>query len=159
MYWRSRVATQPALCWPISQVGFKINGKNSWLRGKVFDYFEFVIYGTYMYLIWYGTVWYIYVKTINRRTTVIFYYRHPCVATEPIMFCFCLFIFIFIFYSPFVLRNYPTDFHQIFRNCVFWCSLNNSIVLKFFWRHLAEKNAKNSKNLLKISRVDSDFWQ
>ena len=30
---------------------------------------------------------------------------------------------------------------------VFWCSLNNPVVLKFFWRHLAEKNAKNSKNL------------
>ena len=56
-----------------------------------------------------------------------------------------LFIFfIFVFYSPFVLRNYATDSHQIFRNCVFWCSLNNLVVLKFFWRHFAEKNAKNS---------------
>ena len=74
-----------------------------------------------------------------------------------------LFIFIFyfllFFYSPFVLRNYPTDSHQIFRNCVFWCSLNNAVVLKFFGRHLAEKNTKNSENLVKISRVDSDFWQ
>ena len=78
----------------------------------------------------------------------------------PIMFCYCLFFFyIFFFYSPFVLRNYSTDSHQIFRNCVFWCSLNNPIVLKFFWRHLAEKIAKNSKNLVKISWVDSDFWQ
>ena len=67
--------------------------------------------------------------------------------------------FYFFFYSPFVLRNYSTDSHQIFRNCVFWCSLNNPVVLKFFWRHLAEKNAKNSENLVKISRVDSDFWQ
>ena len=60
------------------------------------------------------------------------------------------------FYSTLVLR---TDFHQIFRNCVFWCSLNNTVVLKFFGRHLAEKNAKNSENLVKISRVDSDCWQ
>ena len=42
-----------------------------------------------------------------------------------------LFIFL-IFYSPFVLRNYSTDSRQIFRNCVFWCSLNNPVVLKFF---------------------------
>mgnify|MGYP003429850104 CR=1 FL=1 len=69
-----------------------------------------------------------------------------------------VYLFLF-FYSPFVLRNYSTDSHKIFRNCVFWCSLNNPVVLKFFWRHLAEKNAKNSENLVKISRVDSDFWQ
>ena len=31
------------------------------------------------------------------------------------MFVFCLF-FVF-FYSPFVLRNYSTDSHQIFRDC------------------------------------------
>ena len=79
----------------------------------------------------------------------------PCVATQPIMFCYGLFYFFFD--SPFVLRNYPTDSHEIFRNCVFWCSLNNPVVLKFFWRHLAEKNAKNSKNLIKISRVDNNF--
>ena len=63
------------------------------------------------------------------------------------MFCyglFYLFLF-FIFYSTFVLRNYPTDSHKIFRNCVFWCSLNNPVLLKFFWRHLAEKNAKTAK--------------
>ena len=30
-----------------------------------------------------------------------------------------LFYFLFFFYSPFVLRNYPTDSHKIFRNCVF----------------------------------------
>ena len=63
------------------------------------------------------------------------------------------------FYSTLVLRNYSTDSHKILRNCVFWCSLNNPVVLKFFGRHLAEKNAKNSENLVKISRVDSDFQQ
>ena len=63
------------------------------------------------------------------------------------------------FNSPFVLRNYSTDSHKIFRNCVFQCRLNNPVVLKFFGRHLAEKNAKNSENLVKISWVDSDFWQ
>ena len=84
------------------------------------------------------------------------FYRQPCVATQPIMFYSCLFIF--FFYSPFVLRNYLTDLRKIFRNCVFWCSLNNTIVLKSFWRHLAEKNAKNSINVLKILWVDSDFW-
>ena len=63
------------------------------------------------------------------------------------------------FYSPFVLRNYSTVSHKILRDCVFWCSLNNPIVLKFFWRHLAEKIAKNSENFVKISWVDSDFWQ
>ena len=55
---------------------------------------------------------------------------------------------VLFFHSPFVLRNYQTDSHQIFRNCVFWCSLKNPVVLKFFWRHLAEKNAKNSDNLV-----------
>ena len=87
---------------------------------------------------------------------IIYYYRQPCIATQPIMFYLCLFFFSF-FYSTLVLRNYRTDSHQIFRNCVFWCSLNNPVVLKFFGRHLAEKNAKNSENLVKISRVDSDF--
>ena len=53
--------------------------------------------------------------------------------------------FFFFFYSTLVLRNYSTDSHKIFRNCVFWCSLNNPVVLKFFWRHLAEKNAKTAK--------------
>ena len=47
--------------------------------------------------------------------------------------CFTsVYLFIFFFYSPFVLRNYSTDYHKIFRDCVFWCSLNNPIVLKFF---------------------------
>ena len=72
---------------------------------------------------------------------------------------FIFFFFFFFLYSPFVDRNYSTDSHQISRNCVFWCSLNNPIVSKYFWRHLAEKNAKNSKNLVNISRVDSDCWQ
>ena len=44
---------------------------------------------------------------------------------------FLILIFLF-FHSPFVLRNYSTDSHKIFRNCVFWCSLNNPVVLKFF---------------------------
>ena len=87
-------------------------------------------------------------------------YRQPCVATRRLCFTSVYFyLFLFFFYSTLVLRNYRTDSHQIFRNCVFWCSLNNPVVFKFFWRHLAEKNAKNSKNLVKISRVDSDFWQ
>ena len=43
-----------------------------------------------------------------------------------------VFFFLFFFYSPFVLRNYPTDYHTIFRDCVFWCSLNSPVVLKFF---------------------------
>ena len=38
--------------------------------------------------------------------------------------------------------NYTTDFCQIFKNCVFWCSLNNSVVSKLFWYHVAEINAK-----------------
>ena len=63
------------------------------------------------------------------------------------------------YHHRFVLRNYSTDSHQISRNCVFWSSLNNLVVLKFFWHYLAEKNANNSENFVKISRVDSDFWQ
>ena len=71
--------------------------------------------------------------------------------------CFAtVYFFIYFFYSPFVLRNYSTDSHQIFRNRVFWSSLNNPVVLKFFWRYLAEKNAKNSENLVKIHGL-TDF--
>ena len=86
------------------------------------------------------------------------YYRHPLLAplrSNGGRICFpSVYLFIyFIFYSPFVLRNYSTDFCNIFRNCVFWYSLNNPVVLNLFWRHLAEINAKNSQNLLKISRV------
>ena len=68
-----------------------------------------------------------------------------------------IYLFFYFFYSTLVLRNYRTDSHQIFRNCVFWCSLNNPVVLKFFGRHLAEKNAKNSENLVKILGVDNNF--
>ena len=75
------------------------------------------------------------------------------------MFCYCLFIFFifFIFYLPFVLRNYSTDFHQIFRNCVFWCNLNNPIVLKFFWRHLARKTPKTAKICSEFQRLTQIF--
>ena len=45
---------------------------------------------------------------------------------------YLFFFYLFFFYSPFVLRNYSTDSHLIFRNCVFWCSLSNPVVLKFF---------------------------
>ena len=46
-----------------------------------------------------GGVWENCDRSINRNKyhvtshsfVFIFYYRHPCVATEPIMFCFCLF--------------------------------------------------------------------
>ena len=71
------------------------------------------------------------------------------------MFCFCLF-FLF-FYSPFVLRNYSTDFNQIFWNCVFWCSLNNPVVLKLFFRHLAEKNGKKAKIYSKFQGLTQIF--
>ena len=87
------------------------------------------------------------------------FYRQPCVAMRRLCFATVYLFFSFFFYSTLVLRNYSTDSHKILRNCVFWCSLNNPLVLKFFGRHLAEKNAKNSENLVKISRVDSDFRQ
>ena len=62
------------------------------------------------------------------------------------VFATVYFLFFYLFFnSPFVLRNYPTDSHKIFRNCVFWCSLNNPVVLKFIWRHLAEKTPKTAK--------------
>ena len=93
--------------------------------------------------------------------------RLSCLLSAPLrsngadyvllLFIYFIYLFFKFFYSPFVLRNYPTDSHQIFRNCVFWCSLNNPVVLKFFRRHLAEKNTKNSENLVKISRVDWIF--
>ena len=76
------------------------------------------------------------------------------------MFCYGLFIFLFYFiyfYSPFVLRIYPTDSHKIFRNCVFWCTLNNPVVLNFFWRHLAEKNPKTAKIWSKFHRLTQIF--
>ena len=67
------------------------------------------------------------------------------------------FIFFFFFYSPFVLRNYSTDSHQILRNCVFWCSSNNPIVLKFFWRHLADKPPKTAKTWSKFHGLTQIF--
>ena len=45
---------------------------------------------------------------------------------DYVLLGFILFLFL---YSPFVLRNYSTDSHQIFRNCVVWSSLNNPVVL------------------------------
>ena len=45
---------------------------------------------------------------------------------------FIFYFFLFFFYSPFVPRNYSTDFRKIFRKCVFWCSLNNPVVLNSF---------------------------
>ena len=65
--------------------------------------------------------------------------------------------FLFIFYSPFVLRNYSTDFRKIFRNCVFWCSLNNPVVLNLFWCHLAEINAKTAKICSKFQGLTQIF--
>ena len=48
------------------------------------------------------------------------YYRQPCVATRRLCFATVyFFLFFLFFYSTFVLRNYSTDSHQIFRNCVF----------------------------------------
>ena len=70
------------------------------------------------------------------------FYRHPCVATVADYVLLLFIFYFFIFYSPFVLRNYTTDFRKIFRNSVFWCSLNNPVVLNLFWHHLAEINAK-----------------
>ena len=72
-------------------------------------------------------------------------------AADYVLPLFIYFIFLF-FYSPFVLRNYPTDSHQIFRNCVFWCSLNNPVVLKFFWRHLVSQ-----RKTLKTAKIWSKF--
>ena len=71
------------------------------------------------------------------------HYRHPCVATVA-DYVLLLFIFFKNFYSSFVLRNYKTNFQKNFKNCVFWCSLNNPVVLNLFWRHLAEINAKKT---------------
>ena len=117
-----------------------------------------------LFYITYNNVCYLYRSSVEctcQNQFCLSYYRHPCIATVA-DYVLLLFIFIFLFflffYSPFVLRNYSTDYHKIFRDCVFWCSLNSPVVLKFFWRHLAEKNAKNSKNLVKISWIDSDFW-
>ena len=73
-----------------------------------------------------------------------------------LQFIFYLFFF-FFFYSTFVLRNYSTDSHKIFRDCVFWCSLNNPIVLNSSDAISRRKTPKNSENFFEISWVDSDF--
>ena len=57
-----------------------------------------------------------------------------------------------------MLRNYLTNFRKIFKNCVFWCSLNNPVVLKLFWRHLAEINAKKTAKICsKIQELTQIF--
>ena len=40
-------------------------------------------------------------------------------AADYVLRRFIFFYFFLFFYSPFVLRNYSTDSHKIFRNCVF----------------------------------------
>ena len=86
-----------------------------------------------------------------------FHYRHPCVA-KVADYVLLLFIYLFFIFFLFTVRSQKLlDYHNIFKDYVFWCSSNSPIVLKFFWRHLAEINAKNSQNLVKISWVDSDF--
>ena len=50
------------------------------------------------------------------------FYRHPCVATEPIMFYFCLFFYFFL-YWPFVLKTtlpILTKFSGIVYSGVIW---------------------------------------
>ena len=39
------------------------------------------------------------------------------------------YLFYIFLYSPFVLRNYSTDFHQISSNCVFWCDLTMTMTM------------------------------
>ena len=98
---------------------------------------------TFKFLFRFNRVW------INSRLLLLLYANSdPFSITKkvfsflsaPIMFSFSLFIF---FYSLFVFRKYSTDFRKIFRNCVFWCSLNNPVVLKLLWCNLVELNAKN----------------
>ena len=67
------------------------------------------------------------------------------------MFYYGLFLFLFFFIHRLFSETTRPIPHQIFRNCVFWCSLNNPIVLKFFWRYLAEKNS------LKTAKIWSKF--
>ena len=73
-------------------------------------------------------------------------YRHPSEAKVS-DYCFPS---VYFFYSPFMLRNYSTDFRKIFRNIIVYsgvvlnprCNiktgLNYPIVLKLFRRHLVE---------------------
>ena len=67
------------------------------------------------------------------------------IATEPIMFCFCLFYFNF-FHSPFDLRNYSTDSHHNFRNCV-W----NHVLVSVLWYHVTNIPPVRMENILRIS--------
>ena len=56
-------------------------------------------------------------------------------SKAPIMFYLCLF-YLFIFFNFFIHRSFSETTRpiltKIFRNCIFWCSLNNAVVLKFF---------------------------
>ena len=44
----------------------------------------------------------------------LFYYRQPCVATQPIMFCYGLFIFIFLLFTV-RSQKLPNRFSQNFQ--------------------------------------------
>ena len=55
------------------------------------------------------------------------YYRHPCVATEPIMFYLCLFLFYFFYFYFFIHRSFSettrpilTKFSGIVYSGVVW---------------------------------------
>ena len=39
--------------------------------------------------------------------SITYNYRHPCVATEPIMFCFCLFFYFFFIHRSFSETTRP----------------------------------------------------
>ena len=74
--------------------------------------------------------------------------------------------FIFFFYSTLVLKNYRTDFHQIFRNCVFWCSLNNPVVFKILRtpsrgekRQKQRKFGQNFTGWLRFLTITSKQWK
>ena len=74
-------------------------------------------------------------KIKNLNVTALFI--EPCVATRRLFLRRFIYLF---FYS--VLRNYSTDTKKL---CIL-CSLNNPVVLKFFGRHLADKNSENLVN-------------
>ena len=65
------------------------------------------------------------------------------------------FIYFLFLIPPFVLRNYSTDSPQIFTNCVFWCSLNNPVVLKFFWCQKQQKFGQNFTGWLRFLTITS----
>ena len=72
-----------------------------------------------------------------------FYYRHPCLATEPIMFHFCLFIFfILIIHRSFSKTTRPifAKYSGIVYSGVVW--IIRQFQSAWFWHHLAKKNAK-----------------